>query len=115
MANPMTAATSSARTPSKMSTRVSRSDMSMAFTVPPGAGERDPRDYVGGFRLGGARPPTQVRRRADLRSGVGARHEDVFAPPRGSSRRLEGEQAVEEGAIASECQPQIFGAGLFAV
>src|SRR4026208_959595 len=115
MANPMTATTSSARTPSKGSTRVSSSDMYTASTAPPAAGERDPRDYVGVFRLGGARPRTQVRRRADLRSGVGARHEDIFAPPRGSSRRLEVEQAVEEGAIASECQPQIFGAGLFAV
>jgi hypothetical protein len=28
------------------------------------------------FRPGGARPPTQVRRRADLRSAVGARHQD---------------------------------------
>ena len=47
---PMTATPSSARTPSSTSTRVSRSDMSMASTVPPGAGVRDPRDCVGGFR-----------------------------------------------------------------
>src|SRR5215203_1259164 len=73
--NPMTAAPSSARTPTSRSTRVSRSDMSMASTVPPGAGERNPRDCVGGFRPAGARPPTQVRRRADLRSAVGARHQ----------------------------------------
>src|SRR5215217_4384540 len=72
----MTATPSSARTPSSMSTRVSRSDMSMASTTPPGAGEGDPRDCVGGFRPGEARPPTQVRRRADLRNAVGTRHQD---------------------------------------
>src|SRR5829696_8779898 len=72
----MTATTSSARTPSSTSTKVSRSDMSMASTLPPGAGERDPRDCVGGFRPAEARPPTHVRRRADLRNAVGTQHQD---------------------------------------
>jgi hypothetical protein len=67
------------------------------------------------FRPGGTRPPIQVRRGADLRSAIGAGIK-IYSPRfRGGSRGLEGEQAVEEGAIASECQPQIFGAGLFAV
>src|SRR5215207_7567302 len=74
--NPMKATPSSARTPSSTSTRVSRSDMSMASTVPPGAGEGDPRDCVGGFCPAGGRPPTHVRRGADLRSAVGVRHQD---------------------------------------
>ena len=36
-------------------------------------------------------------------------------PLRVSSQRSEREQAIEEGAIASQCLPQVLGGGLFAV
>ena len=51
--------------------------------------------------------PGTPREREELRRYV--------LPAPGSSLRLEGEQAIEERAIASQCLPQILGAGLLAV
>jgi hypothetical protein len=40
---------------------------------------------------------------------------DMLLPAPGSPLPLEGEQAIEERAIASECLPQILGCGLLAI
>jgi hypothetical protein len=51
----------------------------------------------------------------DARPRSGKSYAEMRLPAPGSAAALEREQAIEEGAIASECLPQILGRGLVAI
>ena len=61
------------------------------------------------------RHPLRSSRRADRLPGARGMKANRAGPLRVSSQRSEREQAIEEGAIASQCLPQVLGRGLFAV